>query len=57
MSVHEHSGVWLHGTQISTMERYWAPFVTIPAIEAELLNLVPNNDARFVLGHLFIRSY
>ena len=32
-------------------------FVTIPGFEAELLNLVPNNDARFVLGHLFTSCY
>ena len=32
-------------------------FVTIPGFEAELLNLVPTNDARFVLGHLFTSCY
>ena len=32
-------------------------FVTIPGFEAELVNLVPTNDARFVLGHLFTSCY
>ena len=32
-------------------------FVTIPGFEAELVNLVPINDARFVLGHLFTSCY
>ena len=31
--------------------------VTIPGFEAELVNLVPINDARFVLGHLFTSCY
>ena len=30
--------------------------ITIPGFEAELLNLVPINDARFVLGHLLPHS-
>ena len=32
-------------------------FVTIPGFEAELVNLVPINDARIVLGHLFTSCY
>ena len=32
-------------------------FVTIPGFEAKLVNLVPTNDARFVLGHLFTSCY
>ena len=32
-------------------------FVTIPGFEAELVNLVPTNDARFVLGLLFTSCY
>ena len=36
---------------------YTCYHVTIPGFEAELLNLVPNNDARFVLGHLFTSCY
>ena len=32
-------------------------FVTIPGFETELVNLVPTNDARFVLGHLFTSCY
>ena len=32
-------------------------FVTIPGFEAELVNLVPINDARFVLGDLFTSCY
>ena len=32
-------------------------FVTIAGFEAELVNLVPINDARFVLGYLFTSCY
>ena len=36
---------------------YTCYHVTIPGFEAELVNLVPTNDARFVLGHLFTSCY